>query len=182
MLHTCPRKHAIKPSKATTRVLLLLLMIMFGVSSGFAQALDTSFDPGSGPRAAGFVTALAVQVDGKILLGGGFSTYNGVSRNRIARVNTDGSLDVTFDPGSGASSSVAALAVQADGKVLLAGFFTTYNVVSRSRIARINTDGSLDASFNPGTGANNTVSALAVQADGKILLGGQFTRRCPACS
>lgn len=136
-------------------------------------SLDTSFSPGTG--ASSSVSAVIVQTDGKILLGGAFTSYNGVSRSRIARVNSDGSLDLSFNPGTGASSSVSALAMQSDGKILIGGAFTGYNGVTRNRIARINSDGNLDISFNPGTGANGTVSALAVQVDGKVLLGGAFT-------
>ena len=81
-----------------------------------------------------------------------------------------------FDPG--ANDRVTAVAVQPDGKVLVAGSFTTFGgggtgTTSRSRIGRLNPDGSLDASFNPG--ANDTVTALVVQPDGKILVVGGFT-------
>jgi uncharacterized delta-60 repeat protein len=135
--------------------------------------LDGSFDPGTG--ADGGVFALAVQADGKVLIGGGFSSYNGTERNRIARLNADGGLDDSFDPGTGADGGVFALAVQADGKVLIGGFFTSYNSTERNNIARLNANGSLDSSFDPGTGADGTVRALAVQADGKVLIGGLFT-------
>ncbi len=136
-------------------------------------SLDTSFNPGSG--ADGMVYSLAVQSDGKVLLGGNFTSYDGVPRNRIVRLNADGSLDTSFDPGSGANEAVDSIAVQSDGKVLVGGYFTNYNDTARHRIARLNADGSLDTSFNPGSGANNTVSALALQPDGKVLVGGSFT-------
>jgi len=83
---------------------------------------------------------------------GSFSSVNGVTRSRVARLNADGSLDTGFDPGSGASSTVNAVAVQADGKVLIGGSFSSVNGVTRSRVARLNTDGSLDTGFNPGSG------------------------------
>jgi hypothetical protein len=81
-----------------------------------------------------------------------------------------------FDPG--ANDAVAAIAVQADGKILVGGDFTTLGgggtgTTTRNNIGRLNADGSLDTSFNPG--ANGTVIAIAVQADGKILVGGDFT-------
>ncbi|HNR29006.1 MAG TPA: tail fiber domain-containing protein, partial [Candidatus Dojkabacteria bacterium] len=94
---------------------------------------------------------------------------------RIARINSDGSLDTTFNPGSGANDTVTSLAIQTDGKIVIGGNFTTYNGTARNRIARINSDGSLDTTFDPGSGANDTVSFLAIQADGKIVIGGNFT-------
>ena len=127
------------------------------------------------------VSTLAVQADGKILVGGDFTTLGGggtgtTTRNRIGRLNADGSLDTSFNPG--ANGSVLALAVQADGKILVGGDFTTLGgggtgTTTRNYIGRLNADGSLDTSFDPG--ANDYVCALAVQADGKILVGGAFT-------
>jgi len=136
-------------------------------------SLDTSFDPGTG--ASSYVYNCNMQVDGKIVIGGNFTTYNGTARNRIARLNTDGSLDTSFVPGTGASSYVNTALIQPDGKIIIGGAFTSYNGTARNRIARINTDGSLDTSFNPGTGANSYVYASALQGDGKILIGGTFT-------
>ena len=136
-------------------------------------SLDTSFDPGTG--ANNTVRSIAVQTDGKIIIGGVFTIYNGTGRNFIARLNADGSLDTSFDPGTGANSSIESIAVQADGKIIIGGFFTTNNGIARNRIARLNADGSLDTSFDPGTGANGTVRSIAVQADGKIITGGSFT-------
>ena len=135
-------------------------------------SLDTTFDPGSGTNA--LVLAVAIQADGKILIGGPFTDYNGAARIRMARLNPNGSLDTTFDPGMGASNDVRAIAVQADGKILIGGDFTTYNGVARSSIARVNANGSLDTTFDPGTGANGDVRAIAIQADGKIFIGGGF--------
>lgn len=138
-----------------------------------AGSLDLTFDPGIG--ADGDVTAAAVQADGKILIGGSFRNINGVVRNGIARLNADGSVDVGFDPGAGASPGVYRLAVQGDGKIVVGGGFNAVGGVARNRAARLNADGSVDATFNPGTGANNWVLALALQPDGKVLVGGSFT-------
>jgi uncharacterized delta-60 repeat protein len=135
-------------------------------------SLDTTFNPGTG--ANGTVQTTTLQPDGKILIGGIFQSYNGFSRNRIARLNADGSLDATFNPVSGANDDVNALALQSDGKMLIGGFFTSYNSVSRNRIARLNADGSLDATFNPGTGASGSVLSFTLQPDGKVIIGGEF--------
>jgi uncharacterized delta-60 repeat protein len=134
--------------------------------------LDPTFDPGIGTD--NYVATMAVQSDGKILIGGGFASFNGVNRRSIARLNPNGSLDWSFDPGTGTNNTVSAVAVQPDGKILLAGSFTGYNGVARGRLARVNTDGTLDGSFDPGTGANGTISRLALQPDGRVLLSGGF--------
>ncbi len=114
---------------------------------------------------------LAVQADGKIVVGGGFTLLEGQSRKNIGRLNANGSLDSTFNPS--ANDWVNALAVQADGKIVVGGGFTLLEGQSRRNIGRLNASGSLDATFNPG--ANSTVAALAVQADGKVVVGGLFT-------
>ena len=132
-----------------------------------AATLDTSFDPGADNN----VFSLALQADGKILVGGDFTTLGGQSRNSIGRLNDDGTVDTSFNPGAG--PRVGALAVQADGRILVGGDFTTLGGQSRNCIGRLNADGTVDMSFNPG--ANNPVVCLALQADGKILVGGGFT-------
>ncbi|TAE07120.1 MAG: choice-of-anchor D domain-containing protein, partial [Bacteroidetes bacterium] len=135
--------------------------------------LDTGFNSGSGFN--NWVKALSVQPDGKIVVGGEFTNFNGTSRNRIARLNADGSLDTSFDPGSGLNGGVSALSIQSDGKILIGGTFNTFNGISHNYIARLNVDGSLDTGFTPGSGFNNWVNALSVQQDGKIVVGGEFT-------
>lgn len=135
--------------------------------------VDTSFKTDSGPNER--VLAVAVQTDGKIVIGGWFTSVNGVSRNRLARLNADGSLDTTFKPGSGANNYVDAVAIQPDGKIVIGGLFSSVGGLARNAIARVNADGSSDTSFHPGSGANGEVYALFVQFDGKIVLGGSFT-------
>jgi uncharacterized delta-60 repeat protein len=146
-------------------------------------SLDTSFDP----NANGSVRTLALQLDGKILLGGEFTALqpNGstsaINRSFLARVNSDGSLDSTFDPSP--NNYIFCVTEQADGKILLGGSFTTLQPIGetsatpRSRIARVNHDGSLDSNFDPK--ANGIVYNMALQADGKILLGGLFNTLQP---
>jgi uncharacterized delta-60 repeat protein len=138
---------------------------------------DTSFNPG----ANNYVSALSVQPDGKILVGGAFTMLGGggtgtMPRNYLGRLNADGSLDLTFNPG--ANAAVGALVLQRDGKILVGGEFTTLGgggtgTTPRNYVGRLHADGSIDSSFDPG--ANSWVSAVAVQADGKILVGGIFT-------
>ena|GEM_PF-1511822 len=134
-------------------------------------SIDTSFNPG----ANGSISAILLQQDGKILIGGSFTTVGGAARSRIARLNSDGSLDTSFNPG--ANDTVRAFALQKDGKIVVAGSFTMLGgggtgTVQRRSIARLNEDGSLDTSFDPG--ADNTINAVVIQADGKIVVGGDF--------
>ena len=135
--------------------------------------LDTSFNPGIG--ANGNTFAIAIQPDGKIIVGGEFTYFNGVPKSGIVRLNPDGSADTGFNPGLGASGAIAGVALQPNGKIIIAGDFSAYNGTARSRIARINADGSLDTSFHPGTGTDNLISTLALQPDGKIVIGGWFS-------
>jgi len=133
-------------------------------------ALDTSFNSSAQRLAApALVTALP---GGKFLAGGDFTWVNDTACNRIARLNANGSLDTAFNPGSGFDAKVEVLAVQADGKMLVGGRFTTFNGTTRNRIARLNTNGTLDTRFNPGNAFDNDVTAITVQNDGKILVGG----------
>lgn len=123
------------------------------------------------------VLSIALQSDGKILIGGLFDKYNNTIRNKIARLNTDGSLDASFNPGVGFNNSVRSIVIQPDGKIVVGGIFTTFNTIPRNGIARLNPDGSLDTSFNPGNGLNidGGIYAVYIETDGKILIGGKFS-------
>jgi uncharacterized delta-60 repeat protein len=136
-------------------------------------SIDPSFTIGTGFN--NYVYTIALQSDGKIVVGGSFTSFNGTGVNRIARLNTDGSLDLTFFPGTGFNSDVATTVVQPDGKIIVGGAFTSFNGAGINRIARLNTDGSLDAAFNPGTGFNANVRSINIQSDGKIIAAGEFT-------
>ncbi|WP_201980092.1 T9SS type A sorting domain-containing protein [Hymenobacter rubidus] len=140
--------------------------------------LDTSFSP-SGPMATvrRQVGALAVQPDGKILVGGSGSLSTGLPDGGLYRLNTDGTPDATFNIGTGASSTgafVRSLFVQADGKILVGGLFTAFSGQTVGNLVRLNSNGSLDTGFAIGTGFDSTVRTIAQQADGKLLLGGSF--------
>ena len=150
-----------------------------GTTSNYIVRLNTngSFDS-TFNMGAGFtwnVNTIAIQSDGKIIVGGQFTNYQGTNRNRIVRLNTDGSFDSTFNIGTGFNSSVLALAIQSDGKIVVGGSFTTYQGTTSNYIVRLNTNGSIDSAFNIGTGFGTNVRALAIQSDGKIVVGGDFT-------
>jgi uncharacterized delta-60 repeat protein len=133
----------------------------------------TCFDVGTGFNSDPEI--IRQQADGKILVGGYYTTYNGVSANRIVRLNTDFSIDDTFVYGTGFNGDTTGLVIQSDGKIVVGGTFTSYNGTSRNRIIRLNTDGSVDTTFSVGTGFDAAVWAITLQPDGKILVGGDFT-------
>jgi uncharacterized delta-60 repeat protein len=118
------------------------------------------------------VVSVAIQPDGKILITGSFAQVGTTARRGIARFHADGSLDSSFNPGANDGATFGSLAVQPDGRILVGGTFTTIGGVPRNRLARLEADGSLDATFNPG--ASDWVSFFALQPDGKILVGGSF--------
>ncbi len=153
---------------------LLILFAIIVCFTGVAQA--QSVIDGFDPNANGNVNVVVVQPDGKILIGGDFTTLapNGgaaVTRNRIARLNADGTLDTAFNPN--ANGGVVAIAVQPDGKILAGGSFTSIGAQTRNRFARLDAVTGLADSFDPN--ASNAVRAIAVQTDGKIIAGGDFT-------
>ncbi len=139
-------------------------------------SVDPTFNAGSGTGFDSFsVFGLAQQPDGQVLLAGAFTTVNGVARSHIARLNADGSLDLGFNPGSGADGMTNCLVVLPDGHILLGGDFFTYNGTARSSLARLNADGTLDASYDAKVSSGAFVNALSRQADGRIIVGGKFT-------
>ncbi len=131
-------------------------------------------DPSFKAVVDGEVFCTAIQKDGKILIGGVFSTIGGQPHKRIGRLHPDGSVDTTFN--AEADGAVRCLAIQTDGRVLVGGYFHTLGGHPRTSIGRLNADGALDMTFNPGAdGTNPGVAALALQADGKIVVGGIFS-------
>jgi uncharacterized delta-60 repeat protein len=123
----------------------------------------------------GTIYALAPQTDNKLIVAGDFTNVNGVARSRLLRLNTDGSLDTNFMAVVITNGIIYALALQPDGKILAAGSFTSVNGRTRTRIARFYSDGSLDLDFDAGVGPNNTVYAIGLQRDGRVIIGGSFT-------
>lgn len=115
----------------------------------------------------GTVNAIAIQSDGGIVIGGAFTNVNNVTRNRIARFDSNGNLDTAFAPLTGAVPGVVrAIAIQADGKILVGGD-------TSNRLTRLEADGTQDVAFAPAP--NNNVKAIAIQSDNKIIVGGDFT-------
>ena len=144
-------------------------------SDGTRTPTGSLWNPGTGFNST--VNSMTTQSDGKIVAGGGFTTYSGSGATRIARINTNGTIDTTFNIGTGINNTTNALAVQADGKIVAAGQFTTYSGSNKNRIVRINTNGTSDtgSSWNIGTGLNGTANTVLIQPDQKIVVGGTFT-------
>ena len=137
---------------------------------------DTSLPSGLGSTSTSNVLSIAIQSDGKILVGGAFTFYSSLSQNRLIRLNSsDGTKDTSLDIGTGFNTSVLSIAIQSDGKILIGGGFSTYQGSTQNRLIRLNSDGSKDTSFDIGTGFNSIVYSIAIQSDGKILCGGLFT-------
>lgn len=138
----------------------------YGTPPGIPDDLDLAI---AGLR----VWAIAVQPDGKTVIGGEFTSVLGVPRNNIARFNGDGSLDLTFDPNVTGGGGVYGLVIQPDGNVVLGGYFTGVGGVFRLHLARVHGDGSLDTSYAPHP--DNPVYCMAACPDGKLLIGGAFS-------
>lgn len=138
---------------------------------------DSTFVTGTGFSIyAVTVNSIVIQQDGKILVGGDFVEYNGIQKNRIVRLNPDGSIDGSFNIGTGFNNTVSTLALQPDGKLFVSGNFTEFNGILRNRLVRLNEDGSIDATFDIGSGFNSAVAEVNLQVDGKIIVGGGFTQ------
>jgi len=165
------------------RTITLVLGFMFPVML-MAQlgTIDPAFSIGTGAGSSFTekrIETMVQQPDGKLLLGGWFADFNGTPSRLIVRLNLDGSVDNTFNVGTGFegfSSYVNTIALQPDGKILVGGNFLSYNGVTRHRIARLLPNGALDESFVPGTGFNSDVNSIALQPDGKIVVGGIFSK------
>src|SRR5437868_4552953 len=155
----------------------LMALVGLALAGGAAAVCGQSALDGFDPNANGVVRVVVVQSDGKILIGGDFTTLspNGgaaVTRNHIARFNPTTGLADSFNPNAN-GVAVYSIVVQADGKILTGGLFTNIGGQTRNYIARLDATTGLADSFDPN--ADNFVESIAVQADGKILAGGGFT-------
>lgn len=148
--------------------------------------IDTTYNPNPNQYVSGIAMTTVSGKDAIIAVGGFTSvqpnaTGTATSRNYVARINNDGTLDTSFDPN--ANGIVAAVAIQSDQKIVLGGAFTTLEpnggaTQTRNFLGRVNADGTLDTTFNPNP--NGVVSALAIDSTGLIVIGGTFTSLTPA--
>lgn len=136
--------------------------------------IDETFKTGTGFN--GKIYVVYIQSDGKIIVGGSFTAFNGINAGRLIRLNSDGSYDPTFTTTIGATTGIIyEICPQADGKIIIVGSFTKYNNTTVNRVARILPNGSLDTSFVTGSGSSSNITGAKILADNKILLTGNFT-------
>lgn len=143
-------------------------------------SINTSFTnyglvPGGINSSISFVNTIEKQPDGKLLVGGGFISYSGNSRNRIMRLNSNGTLDTSFVVGTGFNSRVWDIELQPDNKILVGGFFTSYSGVSKNQIMRLNSDGSIDNTFtytSPSGIITQEILDIKLLSSGKMYIAG----------
>jgi hypothetical protein len=127
----------------------------------------------------GVVLAIDYQSDGKIIVGGDFTDFNGVTINKICRLNPDGTEDNTFTSnlGTGFNDAVRTIKVQPDDKILVGGKFTDFNGTAINFICCLNSDGSENGDFttNIGSGFDSSVNSIKLLSDNTIIVGGSFT-------
>ncbi len=163
----------------------ILIGGLFSAAGGLARChvarlladgtVDTLFNPGKGTN--GPVYAVTSQADGKVIIGGNFSKYNGVPVNNIVRAYADGTIDSSYSVGGGITGIVYTLSVQSDNKLIVGGNFNQVNGIYQTDVARINTDGSLDTTFANEFSASESAEAFTslILPSGKIVIGGAFT-------
>ncbi len=141
-----------------------------------AGVRDASFQVSVGDIFFNQVYDLVVQPDLKLVLGGSFLGVNGAPSSGVARLNANGTRDTGFNVGTGADDTVIRVKRQGDGKLLAAGVFRNFNGVPRSGIVRLNTNGSVDLTFDPGASANDYVYTALPLASGGTLVAGAFSQ------
>lgn len=146
------------------------------VRTNNSLSTDTAFDsnPGTGTNTTLGIYAIAFDSTGEIYIGGDFTSWDSVTANRIIKLNTDGSKDTGFDNSTGFDEKVNAIAIDANGKILVGGAFTSYKGVTANRIIRLNSDGTKDTDFDNTTGFDGVVNTIAVTSSGSIYVGGEF--------
>jgi uncharacterized delta-60 repeat protein len=148
---------------------LFILIINLGFSQ--TATLDSTFNIGTG--ANGTVNGIVQQPDGKIVVVGDFSIFNGTPANRVIRLNQNGSYDPTFDFFTGPNGAVHSIAIQSNGKLIIGGNFTNFDGTAKGNIARLKTDGSLDNTFN--ASLNDSPDVIKILSDDTIIVCGNFT-------
>jgi uncharacterized delta-60 repeat protein len=143
---------------------------------GYSQplSLDASFNPLLNTGAVVYV--VAVQPNGRIIIGGTFTSIGGTNISNIARLNTNGTLDTSFNPGTAADIGyVSTLAIQPDGRILAGGSFFSSLGSAPANLARLNSNGSVDSEFDSNLSIDGVVNSVVVQSDGGLVIGGGFT-------
>jgi uncharacterized delta-60 repeat protein len=143
---------------------------------GFRLNIDGTLDTTYVPltiKVNGNVSAIARQTDNKIIVCGNFDFASSTSRSKITRLNIDGTIDQSFDSGTGFDVAPNRIEVQTDGKILVAGDFNNYRGTPSSFLIRLNSTGTIDTTFS--TSLTNSVYSIVPLSNGKILIGGIFS-------
>ncbi len=135
--------------------------------------IDSSFYTGAGTDHP--IQSVLIQSNGKIILGGYFTEYDGITFQRILRLEADGNIDTSFFTSSGANYGVLGISEQPDGNLLITGLFSTFNGYPREKVARLTPDGIIDLTLDPQLGPNNVVLFHALQPDGRVVIAGDFS-------
>ena len=127
--------------------------------------IDETFDTGAGPNNS--VRSLTLLPNGQVIIGGYFTQYAGVTRNRIARLNSNGALDLAFDPGAGPNAVIETMKLMENGKLVVGGDFTQFNSYVRQRLARLN---AVPVAESPGVIQVSTTVHYAMEGQGHIVV------------
>jgi uncharacterized delta-60 repeat protein len=143
---------------------------IFRINPDFS--IDSTFNTMTdGPN--GGIYSIVIQPDGKILIGGNFNSFKGVSSNHIARLNYDASIDTSFHVGSGFDEIINTIVLQSNNKLVVSGRFTSYSGFPVNYLTRINPNGYIDTTFNSGgAGMNDRMAQLIINRNDQILVGG----------
>lgn len=165
-------------------IFFTLIPILSYSQDGNIDLNHISLNQISSPSNDGFISLADIntfskQSNGKIIIGGYFTSINNINTNKIARLNPDGTLDTSFNIGNGFTglgyTGVEKLLVLNDDKIIVVGKFISYNNITKNNIVRLNSDGTIDTTFNAGTATNGMISSLKIKSNNKILIGGSFT-------
>lgn len=137
------------------------------------MTLDNSFYSATGFN--NVVHKAAIQTDGKVIAVGEFSSFSAQPRNGIVRLNPDGDIDLTFSIGTGFDDVVYDVSIQSDGKIIAVGQFDSYNGNPCGRVARLNADGSFDATFNCTPGFSGGPRILQIDSNDRLTIAGFFS-------
>ena len=119
---------------------------------------------------------VAVDPSGSLYVGGNtFTTYQGVTATRIIKLNSDGTIDSSFNSGAGFNAAVSVIRIDSSGSLYVGGLFTAYSGSTENRIIKLNPDGTKDTSFDNTTGFNNQVIDIQFDSTGSLWVGGAFT-------
>ena len=134
-------------------------------------SLDPTFHVGAGFDSWG--RFLLLLPNDQIMATGWFTSYDNHPFNRMVRLNSDGSPDLSFKPNFGDKTAIYGAVLLPDGKMIVGGHSINDQGLFHQEFARINPDGSYDLTYN--AKANDKVESIYLQPDGKIIIGGYFS-------